>query len=389
MWSNIGFLKFRPCCEGFLHLGFLHLGTFTKERLSSEKLMKRTLLLFTVCAILATGCASISGTPVTVTPVATAPSVGKETSDLAEFAAFVLKYNKTYANADERGRRFAYFLLSRQRAVDMNARHNSNAFGVTPFSDLSHAEFTNRYLTYTPHTPITEDLVTLRSKEWAAADTAAVTTLPAAWDWRDQHVITNVNNQGQCGACWAFSAVETIESAFLLANPAYRPLIISQQWGLSVQEMVDCTNDIVVGGCNGGWADLAYEFVKSNGITDNSQYSWHSGDDGQPGACAAILYNKTTFVSNFTYATPPCLLDCNKQNMHALQTAVALNAPVSICLDADSFDSYTQGILPASSCQSAFSNMNHCIQLVGYNTTAADPSQHYWIARKLGHAVGT
>ncbi len=54
----------------------------------------------------------------------------------------------------------------------------------------------------------------------------------------------------QCGACWAFSAVEAIESAFLQRSPSFRPLV-ADGWGLSVQEVVSCTNSLLVGGCNG------------------------------------------------------------------------------------------------------------------------------------------
>lgn len=60
---------------------------------------------------------------------------------------------------------------------------------------------------------------------------------------RNKNVITKVNNQKNCGACWAFSTAETIESMNAIKNGKLDQL--------SVQELIDCArynND----GCNGG-----------------------------------------------------------------------------------------------------------------------------------------
>merc|ERR1712038_124650 len=62
-------------------------------------------------------------------------------------------------------------------------------------------------------------------------------------DWRTKGAVTKVKDQGQCGSCWAFSAVDAIESyGFLDGNYTLVEL--------STQQVNAC--DKKDGGCNGG-----------------------------------------------------------------------------------------------------------------------------------------
>jgi len=84
---------------------------------------------------------------------------------------------------------------------------------------------------------------------------------PASKDWRNTGTLTAVKNQEQCGSCWAFSTIETLESAEKIAGNALTVL--------SEQQLVDC--DKVDHGCQGGMMQNGFTYLKANGaVTEKS-----------------------------------------------------------------------------------------------------------------------
>merc|ERR1712100_1018036 len=86
-------------------------------------------------------------------------------------------------------------------------------------------------------------------------------------DWStDKAVVNPVKDQGQCGSCWAFSAVGTVESAYALAA--------GKLGSYAEQQLVDCDT---TGGSEG-----------SNGIAAESSYPYTARD----GSCKASTVSK-------------------------------------------------------------------------------------------------
>merc|ERR1712146_841571 len=62
---------------------------------------------------------------------------------------------------------------------------------------------------------------------------------------------------------------------------------------------------------------------------------------------------------------------------HHARAALAADGPLSICVNAESWNGYYGGVL-SGSCSGAYNKLDHCVQLVGYDTTASTP---YWKVR--------
>jgi len=191
---------------------------------------------------------------------------------------------------------------------------------------------------------------------------------PTRLDWTETAgALSPVKDQAQCGSCWAFSATEGIESAVFQATGSASP-------PLSPQQIVSCDrND---GGCNGGDLPTAFDYVESAGGLDTEEDYPYTSQTGRSGSCQSST--PVVKVTDYKYAVAPCEGgSCSSQDEDGLKAALASYGPLSVCVNAETWNGYYGGVL-SGSCSGSYNMLDHCVQLVGYDTTASTP---YWKVR--------
>jgi C1A family cysteine protease len=195
---------------------------------------------------------------------------------------------------------------------------------------------------------------------------------PKTVDWVSAGAVTPVKNQGSCGSCWSFSTTGALEGAYQIKN---KNLV-----SLSEQELVSCDTAGNDAGCNGGWMDDAFNFVKQNGgLTTEDAYPYTSGDTGKSGTCTKTGY------TNIAGTAPKSFTDVQTGSVTALESAVA-QQPVSIAIQANqmAFQSYKSGVLTGKCGQ----RLDHGVLLVGYGTDSATGLDYWKVKNSWGPTWG-
>jgi C1A family cysteine protease len=298
----------------------------------------------------------------------------------AEWEEFKAKYKKKYVSADEETARHKLFLDSKVRVAGLNKLNGQPAFGITWTADRheseKHKKGFKRPKDFKPTAPVEDFSETMRS--------------PKSIDWRFTKAVTPVKNQGQCGSCWAFSATEAIESQMILKSGG------KYDFTLAPQQVASCTpNTGTYGclGCDGGFTEGAYEYVKSAPGLANGfyiPYAQSLTESENTVACPSAKVAQITGemeelsgsyaqVSGYSYAVTPCTSGaCTTQNLKGFAAALE-KTPLSVCVNAGVWNDYTGGVLTSAACGSmGADSQDHCVMAVGFNATAPTP---YWIVR--------
>jgi len=266
------------------------------------------------------------------------------------FAAYLEDFGKIYSGAEHAERQvlFATQLaeVNRHNAEYKAGKHTWWA-AVNEFTDLSDHEWATMRTGKAPHR--------VHQHPFAHHLSSAGSVNPDRVDYREKGVVSEIKDQGGCGSCWAFSAIEVVESHYMIAtgeNVKFAP----QAYVDCVQNPDGCGGS---GGCQGATMELAFNMTAERGVPLESDYSYQ----GRDGTCQD--YPVAAKCDGY-YKVP-------ENDASALETALATVGPVSVTVSAN-WGMYGGGVFEGGCSVSKGCTLNHGVVAVGYD-------QDYWLVR--------
>eukprot|EP01062_Namystynia_karyoxenos_P032014 TRINITY_DN23676_c0_g1_i1.p1 TRINITY_DN23676_c0_g1~~TRINITY_DN23676_c0_g1_i1.p1 ORF type:complete len:950 (+),score=213.73 TRINITY_DN23676_c0_g1_i1:84-2852(+) len=270
------------------------------------------------------------------------------------------KHGRRYSPEEEPGR-LAAFRENRRRAAELARRNPRATFGPNQFSDLHPEEFRRVHASCLsakgPRHAAALAAATRGSERISATAVRAAAAARPAWDWRAMGAVTPPKNQGQCGGCWAFSTVASLEGAWAAAGRGLP--------SLSEQLLVSCSNWNL--GCEGGNPIIAMMWLllyRGGSIMSETALPYQSSEGLSP-VCppemARDLLPTEARMDGFR------VFD---QDEGQMQAWVSLHGPVAVGIDAGVVQGYHSGVI--TDC--AHYNVSHSVLIVGY-------AEDYWIIK--------
>ena len=187
------------------------------------------------------------------------------------------------------------------------------------------------------------------------------TNVPDKFDLRPE--ISPIQDQGQCGSCWAFSLTATLMDGLTIAKKG--------TGSLSQQYLVDCARSAA--GCNGGYYDGADYFISPKGAPLLSAYPYTAKD----GKCKKKPAMGSIAKWHLLNGTPADIETYMYTAHRPVSTVVAAGA--------GSWEDYAGGVYN----ECVIGETDHMINIVGWDNEGAKfdkngnlpPGKGVWILR--------
>jgi C1A family cysteine protease len=278
----------------------------------------------------------------------------------SRWSAYKTFFGKTYVGAFAEESALAAFNSNDQLIQEHNSRGLSWTLGHNAFSDMTWEEFSAGHLGL--------NVEANRTKRYAPLEPNA--TYADAVDWVAKGAVSPVKDQAQCGSCWAFSTVGSIEGAYQIGG--------NNLTQFSEQDLVSCDNYKTGGsdaGCNGGLMDDAFTWIKTNGLCSEADYPYTSGT-GNNGKCKIPKCRPVVTLTGFT----------DVKGEKGMIPAINVG-PVSVAIEADqdAFQLYKSGVLDSRKCGK---QLDHGVLVVAYGTDATLGKDYYKVKNSWGASWG-
>ncbi|XP_057534627.1 cathepsin B-like protease 2 [Amaranthus tricolor] len=202
--------------------------------------------------------------------------------------------------------------------------------------------------------------------------------LPEEFDarthWPQCSTIGRILDQGHCGSCWAFGAVESLSDRFCI----HYGLNIS----LSVNDLLACCGFLCGSGCNGGTPIYAWRYFVHHGVvTEECDPYFDTTGCSHPGCEPG-------------YPTPKCVRKCVtgnqlwrqskhyganayrvRKNTYQIMAELYKNGPLEVAFDVyEDFAHYKSGVYKHLTGEYLG---GHAVKLIGWGTSAE--GEDYWL----------
>jgi len=187
-----------------------------------------------------------------------------------------------------------------------------------------------------------------------------------------------VLDQGRCGSCWAFGAIEAISDRLCIQN--------GQFLQLAALDLVSC--DAYDGGCNGGMLETAWDYAQYSGLVTEDCFPYLTTQGGPIPTCAPNQQPCLDFVN-----TPDCPAKCTNNetlssSKHFVASVYSVSGVDQIAAEItqhgpleasftvfEDFLNYKSGVYQYTSGQELG---GHAIKIVGYGT---ENNLDYWLCQ--------
>jgi len=202
--------------------------------------------------------------------------------------------------------------------------------------------------------------------------------LPDSFDTREKwpECIHPIRDQQSCGSCWAFAASEVLSDRFCIASNQSINLV------LSPQDLVSC--DSADFGCDGGYVDKSWDYIRDVGIVTDDCLPYISGDgdsrscpfnSSSKGKCKKGKFQKYQVSSHGQHET-----------ISKAKKSLLNEGPIEAALDIyEDFMSYSGGIYKRKS-----NNLlgGHAIKVVGWGKDDTDGTEYWIVANSWSNGWG-